>query len=186
MGELEMDSQDFTSRMQALSDEELGEIVSFGERDGFLPSAVAAARKELITRNLSPTSIREIAVSIKTKRDKDTELASRPLSWPGRIAFSICSISLVPIIVAVALQIKGYKQKFRRLEVDGTRRCILGWAIHSFCCFKDHEMISPKTTLHHPTLKCSYTTLFSIGTCVGNFPVDSLRGFATGHSYSLG
>jgi hypothetical protein len=111
MGGLDMDSQDFTARMQAQSDEELGEIVIFGERDGFLPSAIAAARKELIARNLSPTFIREIAESIKTKRDKDTELAGRPLSWPARIAFLVFSISLVPIIVAVALQIKGYKQK---------------------------------------------------------------------------
>ena len=110
-GRLDMGSQDFTPRMQALSNEELGEIITYGETDGFLPSAVAAARKELIARNLTPTSIREIAVSLKAKRDKDTELAGKSLSWPGRIAFSFLSVSLVPMFVAVALQIKGYKQK---------------------------------------------------------------------------
>jgi hypothetical protein len=32
-----MDSRDFTQQMLRLSDEELAEIVSFGEKDGYLP-----------------------------------------------------------------------------------------------------------------------------------------------------
>lgn len=45
MGELS-----FPQRMQRLSDKALVEIVTFGEKDGYLPATVAAARQELIAR----------------------------------------------------------------------------------------------------------------------------------------
>jgi hypothetical protein len=106
-----MASQDFTARMRALTDEELGEIVVFGEREGFLPSAIEAARKQLLARNLAPASVSTIAVSIKTKRDKESELASQPLSWPARIAFLFFSIGIFPIFFASAFESKGYKRK---------------------------------------------------------------------------
>src|SRR5262245_64820742 len=48
-----MDSHDFKQRMQRLSDEELTEIVSFGEKDGYLPEAVEAERKEIVGGDLS-------------------------------------------------------------------------------------------------------------------------------------
>ena len=65
-----MDSRDFTQRMQRLSDEELTEIVSFGEKDGYLPEAVEAARKELVARNLSETDVSKIGYSVETTRNR--------------------------------------------------------------------------------------------------------------------
>src|SRR5215467_2971805 len=108
-----MDSRDFTRRMQRLSDEELTEIVSFGERDGYLPEAVEAARKELVARNLSPTDVSTIAYSVETRRTREAELASEPLSWPGRVAFFVLGIVSWPIMMFVAwsLRTRGYRQK---------------------------------------------------------------------------
>jgi hypothetical protein len=106
-----MDSQDFTTRMQTLTDEELGEILTFGERDGFVPSAIEAARKELVARNLSPASVSTLAASIKTTREQESDLAGQPLSWPARIAFLFSSIGIVPILFALSFESKGYKQK---------------------------------------------------------------------------
>jgi hypothetical protein len=39
-----MDGRDFSLQMQRLSDEDLTGIVSFGDKDGYLPEAVEAAR----------------------------------------------------------------------------------------------------------------------------------------------
>jgi len=110
-----MDSRDFTQQMQRLSDEELTEIASFGEKDGYLPEAVETARKELVARNLSSTDVSTIAYSVETKRNEELELARQPLSWPARVAFLILpSVSLsLPIMVFVALSLRtrGYRQK---------------------------------------------------------------------------
>ena len=110
-----MDGRDFTQQMQRLSDEELAEIVSFGEKDGYLPAAVETARKELVARNPSSAAIPTIARSVGTKRLRDAELASQPLSWPARVAFFALPIGVVPIIllmvVASSLGSKGYQRK---------------------------------------------------------------------------
>jgi hypothetical protein len=110
-GDCSVNSQDFTARMRTLTDEELGEVVAFGERDGFLPSAIEAARQEFAARNLTPTSISTVAASIKTKREDESARASRPLSWPARIAFLIFSLGLFPVFFAMYLGSNGYKQK---------------------------------------------------------------------------
>ena len=110
-----MDGRDLTQQMQKLSDEELTEIVSFGEKDGYLPEAVEAARKELVARNLSSTDVSTIAYSVETKRNQELELASQPLSWLARVAFLILpvvSFSLpIMIFVALSLRTRGYRQK---------------------------------------------------------------------------
>jgi lipopolysaccharide export LptBFGC system permease protein LptF len=110
-----MDSRDFAQQMQRLSDEELTEIVSFGEKDGYLPEAVEAARKELVARNRSSTDVSTIAYSVETRRNRDEELASQPLSWPARVAFLILPVVglSLPIMVFVALSLgtRGYRQK---------------------------------------------------------------------------
>ena len=110
-----MDSRDFTQRMQRLGDEELTEIVSFGEKDGYLPEAVEAARKELVARNLSETDVSRIGYSVETKRNREEELASQPLSWPARVAFFILpvvSFSLpIMVFAALSLRTRGYRQK---------------------------------------------------------------------------
>jgi hypothetical protein len=99
--------------MQRLSDEELTEIASFGEKDGYLPEAVEAAHKELVARNLSPTNVSTIAYSVETKRNREVELASQPLSWPARVAFFFFFLIGWPIMVFVALSLgtRGYRQK---------------------------------------------------------------------------
>src|SRR5262249_12619761 len=106
--------RDFTRRMQRLSDEELSEIVRFGEKDGYLPEAMEAARKELVARNLSPMDA-SIAYSVETRRDREAELASQPLSWPGLAAFLILPVVGVgwPIMALIAwsLGTRGYRQK---------------------------------------------------------------------------
>ena len=110
-----MDSRDYTRRMQRLSDEELTEIVSFGEKDGYLPEAVEAARKELVARNLSETDASRIGYSVETGRNREEELASQPLSWPARVAFFILpvvSFSLpIMVFAALSLRTRGYRQK---------------------------------------------------------------------------
>jgi len=108
-----MDSRDFTQQMQRLSDEELTEIVSFGERDGYLPEAVEAARKELVARKLSSTDVATIAHSVERRRDREVELATQPLSWPARVVFFILPVVSWPIMVFVALSLgtRGYRQK---------------------------------------------------------------------------
>jgi len=108
-----MDSRDFTQQMQRLSDEELTEIVSFGKKDGYLPEAVEAARKKLAARNLSSTDVSAIAYSVETRRTREVELASQPLSWPARAAFFILPIVSWPIMVFVALSLgtRGYRHK---------------------------------------------------------------------------
>jgi hypothetical protein len=52
-----------------------------------------------------------IAQVVGTKRSKEAELASQPLSWQGRIAFFVLSISLLPVFFASGLESKGYKRK---------------------------------------------------------------------------
>ena len=108
-----MDNRDFTQQMQRLSDEELTEIVSFGEKDGYLPEAVEAARKELVARKLSSTDVSTIAYSVETRRKREVELASQPLSWPARVAFFILPVFSWPIMVFIALSLgtRGYRQK---------------------------------------------------------------------------
>jgi hypothetical protein len=110
-----MDSRDFTQRMQRLSDEELTEIVSFGEKDGYLLEAVEAARRELVARNLSETDLSRIGYSVETTRNREEELASQPLSWPARVAFFILpvvSVSLpIMVFAALSLRTRGYRQK---------------------------------------------------------------------------
>jgi hypothetical protein len=108
-----MDSRDFAQQMQRLSDEELTEVVNFGEKDGYLPEAVEAARKELVSRNLSPTDVSTIAHSVGTRRDRDAQLASQPLSWPARVTFFILAGVSWPIMVFIALSLgtRGYRKK---------------------------------------------------------------------------
>ena len=110
-----MDSRDFTQQMLRLSDEELTEIASFGEKDGYVPEAVEAARKELVARNLSSSDATTVAYSVETRRNREVELASQPLSWPARVAFLILPVVGVsfPIMVFVALSLRtrGYRQK---------------------------------------------------------------------------
>jgi hypothetical protein len=108
-----MVGRDFSQRMRGLSDEDLVEIVAFA-RDGYLPEAAEAARKELIARNLTPPAVTAIAGSIQAERDKDAKLANLPLSWPARIAFFIfSSIGLAPIFIGVGfvLGARGYPRK---------------------------------------------------------------------------
>ena len=110
-----MDSRDFTQQMQRLSDEELTEIASFGEKDGYLPEAVEAARKELVARNLNTMDVSTIAFSVETRRNREVELASQPLSLPGRAAFFMFPVIGfgLPIMALVAwsLEARGYRQK---------------------------------------------------------------------------
>jgi hypothetical protein len=98
-----------------MSDEELAEIVSFGEKDGYLPAAVEAARKALVDRNPSSAAISTIAHSVGTKRGRDAELANQPLSWPARVAFFVLPGGILPIIVlmivASTLGSRGYQRK---------------------------------------------------------------------------
>jgi hypothetical protein len=99
--------------MQRLSDEELIGMVSFGDKDGYLPEAVEAARKELLARNLEPDDVSTIAHSVEKMRNREVELASQPLSWPARVAFFIVPVVSWPIMVFVALSLgtRGYRQK---------------------------------------------------------------------------
>lgn len=106
-----MDSRDFTKAMRERIYEELYEIVNFGEEDGFVPDAIAAAEKELENHNLSPTDLSTIAESVKRKRGQQMELASLPLSGPSRIAFFIFSLALIPILIAYSLESRGYSRK---------------------------------------------------------------------------
>jgi hypothetical protein len=108
-----MDSRRFTQTMQRFSDDELVEIASFGEKDGYLPQAVVAARNELAARNLSPTDSSTVVDCVETRRTRAAELASQPLSWPARIAFFILPIFGWPILAFVAwsLGTRGYRQK---------------------------------------------------------------------------
>src|SRR5262245_47028118 len=110
-----MDGRNFTQQMQKLSDEELVEIVSFGEKDSYLPDAIEAARKELVARNLSSAAVSTIVDSLGIRRNRDAQLASQPLSWPARAAFFILPIGTLPImlliVVAWSLRLKGYKRK---------------------------------------------------------------------------
>ena len=106
-----MNSQDFTKAMRERSDEEPYEIVNFGEEDGFVPDAIAAADKELENHNLSPADLSTIVESVKRKRGQQMELASLPLSWPSRIAFFILGPGFIPILIAYSLESRGYNRK---------------------------------------------------------------------------
>jgi hypothetical protein len=75
--------------MQRLSDKALVEIVTFGEKDGYLPATVAAARKELIARDASPWTVAAIAQLLETKRNRQAKLARQPLSWSSRLTFLV-------------------------------------------------------------------------------------------------
>jgi hypothetical protein len=98
-------------RMPRLSDEALVEIVTFGEKDGYLPAAVAAARNELVARGASPWTIAAVAQRLETKRNRQAELARQRLSWPSRIVFLVSSLYFFPTLLAAALELKGYKRK---------------------------------------------------------------------------
>ncbi len=108
-----MDSHRFTQTMQRFSDDELAQIASFGETDGYLPQAVAAARNELAARNLSSTDLSTIADCVQTQRNREVELANQPLSWSARVAFFILPVFGWPILAFVSwsLGTRGYRQK---------------------------------------------------------------------------
>src|SRR5579871_4508474 len=108
-----MDTRRFTQTMQRFSDNELAEIASFGETDGYLPQAVVAARNELAARNLGSTDLSSKADSVETRRNREVELANQSLSWPARVAFFIVPIFSWPILAFIAwsLETRGYRQK---------------------------------------------------------------------------
>ena len=110
-----MGGRDFSQHMQNLSDEELVEITSFGEKDSYLPEAIEAARNELVARNLSPTDVPTIVYSVETRRNRELELASQPLSWPARVTFFILPVVtyswLIMVFVALSLGTRGYRRK---------------------------------------------------------------------------
>ena len=108
-----MDSYNFIEKMQRLSNQELAEIARFGERDGYLPDVVLAARNELASRNLTSTELATVADSIETTRLRNMELASQPLSWPARMAFFILPVVGWPVMAFIALSFatRGYWQK---------------------------------------------------------------------------
>ena len=114
--------------MQRFSDGELVEIASFGEKDGYLPQAVLAARNELAARNPSPPNSSTIVDCVKTTRNRAAELVNQPLSWPARVAFFILPIFGWPILAFVAwsLGTRGY----RRMSSDAWKWMGLGIA---FC-----------------------------------------------------
>ena len=110
-----MDSRDFTKAMTGRSDEELYEIVQFGQEDEFVPEAALAAKKEFDRRHLSSEQHAELAQSIQEKRQQKKKLAEKRLSWPARIAFFVFPLGFLPILIlvifAASLESKGYSRK---------------------------------------------------------------------------
>lgn len=110
-----MDSCDFAKAMTERSDEEIYEIVQFGQEDEFVPEAVLAAKKEFDRRQLSSEQHAELAQSIQEKRQQKRKLAEKRLSWPARIAFFVLPLGFLPIFIlvifAASMESKGYSRK---------------------------------------------------------------------------
>lgn len=110
-----MSQESYATQMRDLGNEELYEIVQFGQEDEFVPEAVLAAKKEFDRRHLSSEQHAELAQSIQEKRQQKKKLAGKRLSWPARIAFFVFPLGFLPIvilvIVAMFLESKGYSRK---------------------------------------------------------------------------
>jgi len=70
-----MDEDNFAGPMKDRSDEELYEIVHFGNQDGFVPKAVQAAKEEFGLRTIDTERTAQLAKSVETKRKQQKLLA---------------------------------------------------------------------------------------------------------------
>ncbi len=59
-GTAEMNSQDFSSRMANVPDEQLVRIAFSSVSEGFVPEAIAAAKQEIERRGIEPAQTTEI------------------------------------------------------------------------------------------------------------------------------
>jgi len=80
-----------------------------------VPEAVQASKEELAARSLGTDQVAQIAETLETRRKQKKALADKPLSWPGRVAFFVLPVGLLPIIILVivasSLESRGYMRK---------------------------------------------------------------------------
>ena len=130
-----MDGRDFTQQMQKLSDEELVEIVSFSEKDSYLPEAIEAARQR--AGRQEP----EFGCHICDGAFAGNKATSRrePTTIVAGTNRVFCSSSWCPVnndthsrcLVSAIKRVQA--KEFRGLEVDGTGDRLLDRASHSYC-----------------------------------------------------
>lgn len=87
--------QDFSNVMSARTDEELIEIVQV-KREDYQAEAVAAAEKELQSRNVSPDQIKQVEQEYIEKETKGKEInAGKVSSWIRLIHFIIDGVAFL-------------------------------------------------------------------------------------------
>ncbi|MDD4993564.1 MAG: RDD family protein [Paludibacter sp.] len=94
-------TQDFSESMSNLTDEELIKIVTI-DRNDYQTEAVAAAEKELKTRNIDATKIESVKLDIEEKETKDKEFESSIVSSWTRLIHTVIDFFGF-IIIAVIL-----------------------------------------------------------------------------------
>jgi hypothetical protein len=102
----------FVQIMQNHSDEELFEIVTRFKND-YQPEAVLAAEEELNKRNIPNERFEKVREFVKVKELKEEFISKEHLGIPQKILFLICSISLIPILVAAYYERQGYLKKYQ-------------------------------------------------------------------------
>ena len=127
---------DWAGRMARLPDEDLVEIASSGEADGYHQLAVDAAVAELARRAPDETVISRITAQVEADRQFQANTHDVPLSNGGRVAFVFFGIFLFwPLVAAYVLHHRGYSRKAKEALWAIPLSMALWWAVMSALFF---------------------------------------------------
>ena len=127
---------DWAGRMARLPDEDLVEIASSGEADGYHQLVVDAAVAELARRAPDETVISRITAQVEADRQFQANRHDVPLSNGGRVAFVFFGIFLFwPLVAAYVLHHRGYSRKAKEALWAIPLSMALWWAVMSALFF---------------------------------------------------
>jgi hypothetical protein len=136
----------FESRLSAMSDRELLEMIAHGS--DYLPEALAAANRELQRRRIDPSIASEVEAQLQDEFAITKARADRPLPWIWRLIFFLFPIGLVQLLIADRYGNKGFV-RCRRECWSWTERGLLFYilsilafgAIDHFWSLRDREWV---------------------------------------------
>jgi hypothetical protein len=119
---------DFESRLAAMPDQELLEMVGHGS--DYRPEALEVAQRELQRRNVDPKIAAKVETSLQMEAASAEVRANRPLPWFWRIFNLIFPLGIMQTMIADRYWNKGYLRCHRECW-SWTRRGIAFWVIFS-------------------------------------------------------
>ena len=108
-----MSGTDFARTMRNLPDEGLVRIAFSQDEDGYVPEAVHAAKEELDRRQITNSDLSEMVIASREDAEPAIPKQLVPLSNAALISFVIFGVTFPAMIIAVALGLSGYTQKFK-------------------------------------------------------------------------